>query len=457
MPESEADNTPEAMKMRWEIRKLRLDVMLAWISLGFAATLFFGALLLFLYFFRDGFNAGISASDTVSFSLLSFSFGVTISIVLVVGTVTAFPIVRVLHWLLAWMRNVWRRWRRGATPANEAQLRPGSPMRQVWREGMKSYLLLGGVLFCLFVFGFIYVGSDARFFMVWMLALGFVPALLVFGTQVQAYPALPEVPRTLTLFDAWLQRQPLSIRQAVIASIITISFISLGIFFVQEISMQLQEISMQLIGYRKHDVSVRLSKEDFLVLTERATRAGYAINACQSLNPAMPVIDHIDVLWHKLGTTALIRYPALPLGAPAEEKRKAVRFEPLNASLTVISSVIERETCREFLNDTIFQAGQAGFAWGAEERLDEQLTLLESDPARWTIHIAVLDPVGPRQTVAQAQALKAYLMRRYRLASSAIVIETGRTDRKRVCDDADNARLCEKVNRRIEIRVGAVK
>lgn len=452
MPESEADNTPEAMKMRWEMRKLRFDLVLACIGLGFAATLFFGALLLFFYFFRDRFNAGISASDTLAFSLLCFGFVIPISIGLIFGTIAAFPLARAEDWMAVSVRekrNNWRRRQRGMTPSGEVQLLLGPPIRQVWHDGKATYFWFGVGVLVMFIPAFICAKSDVRFLMVSMLGLGFFYALLIFGTQVQAYP-LPERQGTLSAFGAWLQRKPLFIRQVLIVLIVTIMVVALEI-------AGFQDLSMQVIGYRKHDVSVRLSKEDFLVLIERATRAGHAVNACQPLDSAMPVIDHIDVLWHKLGTTALIRYPTLPFVLFAEAEHATVRLEPLNASLTVISSVTERETCREFLIDTIFQAGQAGFAWGAKDLMDEQLNFLESDPARWNIHIAVLDPVGPGKTVAQAQALKAYLMRRYRLASSAIVIETGRTDRKRVCGDTDNARLCERVIRRIEVRVDAVK
>ncbi|MBC7684318.1 MAG: hypothetical protein H7176_03700 [Bdellovibrionales bacterium] len=168
MAESRADDTPEAIKMRWDMRKLRLDVALACIGLGFAATLFMGALLLFLYFYHDGFNAGISASDTVSFSLLSFGFVVIISIVLIFGMVTAFPLVRAMHWLLVWWAL--RRWRRSEAPAGELPLLLSSPIRQEWRDGMKIYLWVGGLLFCMFIFGFIRASSDVRFFMFLMLA-----------------------------------------------------------------------------------------------------------------------------------------------------------------------------------------------------------------------------------------------------------------------------------------------
>jgi hypothetical protein len=459
MSESDAEqainvDTPADKKMRWELRKLKLDVALASLGIAFVATFSIGALLLYCYFLRHGFNAGgISASDTVSFSLLLFGFVVTTFIGLVFVTLAAFPVSRAGHWLLVCLqekRNAWRLWRRGATPAGEVRLLIGSPMRQVWRDGMAIYWWSGGLLFCVYLLGFIRAGSAARFFMGSMLLVGLWLAIFAFGTQIPAYSAWPKVPRALSPFDAWLQRQPFSIRQAVIASIVTIGMLVFNMGWIQD-------ASMLAIGYRKHDVSVRLSKEDFDAVFERATRAGFVVNACQSVDPAMPVIDHMDVLWHALGTTALIRYPALPLGAPEAAERAAVQFEPLNASLTVISSVAARETCREFLIDTIFQPGQAVLARGAEHLLDEQLDWLGPDRARWTVHIAVLDPAGPGQTVAQAQALKAQLIRRYRLATSAIVIGAGRADRKRVCSGTGNPGLCEKANRRIEIRVDAAQ
>jgi hypothetical protein len=444
--------TPAEIKMRLEIRKLKLDVVVASLGIAFAASFSIGAVLLCIYFLRHHFNTGgISGSDTVPIILVGLAFGVTNLICLMYVTLAAFPVSRAGHWLLVRLReqrNAWRLRRRGATPIGEVQLLLGSPIRQGWRDGMTIFWCLGVVCFCEFVYVLIYAGSAMRNFVGSMFPLGIFLSLFVFGTQIPTYSALPRPPPTSSRFDVWMRRQAYPVRRAVAVSAVTFITIMLQIGVTQD-------ASMLGIGYRNHNVSVRLSKEDFQAAVELATRAGYALNACRPLDPATPIIEHMDVLWHKLSTTALIRYPALGLGAEPAAERAAVRLEPLNASLMVMRDVAERDTCSEFLIDTIFRPGRAGFTDRAEPLLDELLNRRGIDPARWNIRIAVIDPGAPELAAAQAAALKAQLIRRYRLGASAIVIDGVRADRKRVCDGTENARSCEIANRRVEIRADA--
>lgn len=437
-------------KLRWEIRKLKLDWALAVLGLVFIVTFSIGAFLLFLYFWRYSFNAGgISASDTVSFSLLLFGFSVTVSIALVYATIAAYPLTRTGHFLLVKMqegRNRWRLPRRGTTPAGEVKLLIGNPMRQVWRESMTQDLWIGCFLLVFVVLGFVFANAGVRYFLGSMLAVGMWLSIFVFGTQVSTYSKWPKVKRTANPFDAWLDRQPFAIRQMVIASIFTVFMLAMQLSWIQD-------TSMLTIGFRKHDVSVRLSKEDFNAMADQAIRAGHVLQACAPLDPRMPVLDHMDVLWYGLGTRALIRYPALPLGASEATERTTVRFEPLNASITVMSSRPERDTCREFLLTSIFRRGQATFVPGAESALEGQLGWLENDRQRWYVSIALFDPGAPTgETMVQAEAIKAYLGRRYRLPPASIFIETGRVDLKRDCGDFRDVALCNKANRRVEVR-----
>lgn len=437
-------------KLRWEVRKLRLDVVLASVAVALVLMSSVGALLLYSYFLRYGFNAGgIAAADTLSLLLLVFGFALTTFVVLAYVTTAAYPVTRAGHWLagaVTEQRNVWRLRRRGATPEGEVILLIGNPIRQVWWDGMSTYLWFGGALLALFLLAIYYANANLRFFMGAMLLVGVWLSHFVFGGQESRYSNWPKFKRARHPFDAWMDGKRPAIKRTLIALTVTVSAVLTQLSWIQD-------ASMQVIGYRKLNVSVRMSRDDFNTVVDRATRAGYALNACAPLDPNAPVIDHMDVLSHALGTTALIRYPALPFGAPETAEAATVRFEPLNASLMVMSGVGERAPCREFLTYTIFKPGQAVFSMQGESMLEAQLAWLEGDKPSWKVSIAVLEPgeLGAG-SLAQAAALKAYLLRRYRLSPSSVSIDAKGAELKRDCAGVRNAGLCNQANQRIEIR-----
>lgn len=436
-------------KVRWELRKLKLDVLLAILGLLFAATISVGALLLYCYFFRLSFNpGGISASDTVSFSLLLFGFALTTFFGVFYFTIAGYPIARAGHKMLVksqeWI-NAWKLWRRGAMPAGEVRLLIGNPVRQEWRSGMTIFIWLGLLLWLPLVLGFIRGNINLRLFLGPMLLVGIWQSIFVFGDQRHAYSKLPRKTRTLGRFDAWLDRQPWPIRQTIMSSIVTLGMLTL------QMSV-LQDASMLTLGFRKHDVSVRLSKDDYSAVVDRATRAGLVVNPCTVLDVNMPVIEHMDVLWHSLGTMALIRYPSLPLWAPERAQQSTLLFEPLSASITVMRAMVGQQSCNEFMADSLFREGRSDLEDQATAKLETDLPWLLDAPGRRRIYLAVIEPASPGLAADQAQVLKTLLSTKYRQPENLVVLEQGRKDLKRDCTGLRDGVACERANRRIEIR-----
>ncbi|MES2075821.1 MAG: hypothetical protein V4462_09410 [Pseudomonadota bacterium] len=439
-------------KLRWETYKLGLDIVLATLGLVFIAAFSIGAFLLFWYFFRFNFNpGGISASDTVSLSYLLFGFVLTILFLTIFFAIAAYPVSSVFRWLLTSSQSHrkarWTlRWWGGSAGV------VGNVRRQLWRDLNKFYFLTG-CLFLILCATYISIAHwKARLAIGAMLFVGFLLSELATRPQSPVHPEWQwptarerRPPRPYSL-GAWLKRQSEMTQRVVVGA----AMVGSSVVFLFN---ALEDTVLHVVGFRKHDVAVRLGKDDFNTVVERATRAGYVVNACAPLNPAFPVIEHMDVLWYGLGTRALLRYPALSLSASEIEEEAALRFELLNGALAVISGLTGTENCHEFLISSIFKHGQAVLSTGADEVLKKQLGWLKDDPPRWNVSIAVLDAgVSMDETKARALVLKAYLLRRYRLPTSSIFIETGRVDLKRDCGDLRDVVLCNKLNRRIEIR-----
>lgn len=224
----------------------------------------------------------------------------------------------------------------------------------------------------------------------------------------------------------------------------------------------LQDMSLMMIGYREHDVSVRLTKEDFRTLVNRAVRAGTTVNPCQAFLDDDFVVQGVDVLWHRLGTNGLLRFPSRPLGQQDNSSGFNFQFEPLNANFTIVKTSRPAISCTELGIDSLFGSGSATLRPAAEVVLRRDLDWIKSLKVGELVRIGLhggdslvgADGATTGLTTRRAQALHTFLAASYDLPDPGIMIlDHGASEPKLVCpeDDGPAGALCKKINRRIEV------
>jgi len=449
---------PESLKTIWESRKLRLEVTLLALATAYAGAFALGGLLIFLYFFRHDFNAGgIAASDTVAMALCSFGFFALTSFLLLATSFAAHPIVRVIYWLLN-RYKVYRQRRHvrpGVAIDTVAMSREiGMPIRFEWKA--KDRVAIGfGSLLLLFLLISMYLGPPVLFRLFFpLLGAGGFLSLFWFGRTRHVYCLWPAT-ETLNGFDGWMRSLSNGWRNTVVCCVVVLSILPFGF-------SELQDLSFMTIGFRIQNVNVRLDKADFQQIMDKATRAGIAINPCETIEADTSVLNHVDVLWHRLGTQGLLSFPTLPVGEVRPQYQAVIRMQPLNTDINVLEALGPALLCEEFLSDMLFKADGFTLRESAGPRLERSLGWLNKDAQGVRLRIAV-HGVHPTAIVEkreeslgykQGRAVSSYLSRAYNLPLESILVENFETRTpKRNCDAqaGQSNKLCERMNRRIEI------
>ncbi|GGY49862.1 hypothetical protein [Pseudoduganella albidiflava] len=408
-------------------------------ALGFAylVTLTFGGLLMCTYFLRNSFNpGGISASDALALSLLTFAFFVTLTIFAAFGAIGCYPLLRAVV-------EGWRLFTRGRR-ANPEQ--PGGTIALDWKKGNNFYLVAGIVIDAIIIvaatavplllaiqFGFMF------------LAFGVFPCILIFGKLVEVYSRYPRrVPDNP--IDRWYQRLPYRRRQLFAVSFITGSLTLIAF-------PDLQDLSMKLFGYRKDRVDVRMKKEDFDFLIAQSMSAGRAVNDCEPIVAGEYLVRRVDVIWHKFGSQALLRYPAVPMGQP--ELPGGMRVEIPNSDFKLVHARRDGSACAEIWDADLFDGKDIKPTVGAT--LKQKAAFLENAAEGAGITLTLygtnndLDPV---LRATQAQGLRKQLIDTFGLSKVDLEVVQGRKNRLKW--NCDNVALeirdrCMEANSRVEI------
>jgi len=420
------DTTRQGQKLRFELLKLRPEVFLLWMAAAFILLTTFGGLLLFVYLMRHQFNpGGIAAGDTLSLAAIALGYLFFMAVTLLVSTVAAFPVVRVLQPLFAVCGRTLEAWRLRRMPPAEELVpggdRPiGSAIQLRWKKGRWSYFLMG-ILFLLFlVAGF---GASWSLplivYVAYMAAAGSLLSMLFFGEFRHEYCRLPRF-REPSRMDRVLEAMPLWRRQIVVVGtvIAVLSALVVGEF---------QDAAFRIVGFRASDVSIRLAKDDFLGLVEEATEAGVALNACQPLRPELLRLNHVDVMLHKIGSSALLRYPSTPefFDRNAPHLPRHIRFEPLNSNITPMQRNSPKEKCDELLLEYFFAAGGLRISAETQRMLTVRLGRLAALSADEKVVVTVYDEGNGTAARSQAGAIGEFLQRAYGLNPAKLFVGVG--------------------------------
>jgi outer membrane protein OmpA-like peptidoglycan-associated protein len=190
--------------------------------------------------------------------------------------------------------------------------------------------------------------------------------------------------------------------------------------------------------------------------------AGTTVNPCQAFLDDDFVVQGVDVLWHRLGTNGLIRFPSRPLGQQDNASRFNFQFEPLNANFTILKTSRPAISCAELGIDSLFGAGSATLRPAAELILRRDLDWIKSLKVGELVRIGLhggdsmvgADGATSGLTIRRAQALHTFLAASYDLPDPVIIIaDHGTSEPKLVCPKGDGPAeaLCKKINRRIEV------
>jgi outer membrane protein OmpA-like peptidoglycan-associated protein len=444
-----------AIKLALEIRKLRLESLLQFSAVIFLVSVSIGAIIIFHYFFHLDFNAGgISAADTISMALTSFGFLAMTVLLLMTMTVAAYPISREGGKLLGWCIRSYRKF-------HTAQKKPwegfsaddiGTPYRLEWRGSHYVERVMGFVLLAWMIY-LMYDGPIGVMKVLFpLLGAGTFLTFFVFGKKIHVYCPL-RTGQPDRGVDKWLNSLSRTKRDSVIVAVVTLVLVGFS-------ADGVEGLSLSAVGFRKHDVSVRLAKEDFHQLVSLASRSGIAINPCEAVDPNAYVVHGVDVLWHRLGTNALLRIPAQDIGA-AQEFRSSIRLEPANSSLNILESRHPNSKCAEFFVDTLFTKDSAKFRYVGTQILLRDTAWLKAHPES-KVSVVVYESTAQRSetltvdtlALARAKAIRRYLMETYGMKMEDIsVLDAGSRDLKYTCSEKDDFRgkWCENANRRIEI------
>lgn len=444
-------------KLKVEISKVRLEIMVLILGLLFAISFSMGGWLLFTYFFRQNFNSGgLSVSDTLSFAQLSFGFTATIVAMLIYGTLAGYPIARTIMFLV----NRVQLWYQRNFGKNDEEFLwrqengVGSPTHFEWKQGESIFLIFGVLALLVFFPVFFKTPSGFKKLLIASTGAGTWLSLFVFGKFKQIYcPWKPDI--SLNPIDSWIRNLPKIGREWVIASIVCTSIIGL-------VFGQTQDASLLAIGVRKLDVSLQLNKDDFSRILRAATNAGIVVNKCESIDLEYPHISHVDVQWSKFGTVGLISFPAEPFGAENKNEKalNQMEVELSNSTFTTIKYRSKLANCEEFLSDYLFDESGKKLTSLGMNSLFHDLNWISSIGREAHIHISAHAGTSKKQKIGnqekeQLNVVRSYLSQAFRINENQIVTDDAvETESKLDCktiDDGVGKKLCDKINRRIII------
>lgn len=280
--------------------KTRLEFWAKSVAIAYGVMLAIGGVSLFMYCFRNRFNpGGISVSDSLTLCFLAFAYLLVAAGLLAIGTLAAAP----LTWSYVWISEIWRglRLRSESMPP----VPRGWPSRLSWRPTSKAYLYLGCMVLIVLTFSAIVGPVQLRIVYGVMILCGTVPSLI----YVEAKPFYSVYPKAVLstqdspVFGAAFKRLSKKGQRWVVLSLLTI----VGTLFW---SSYLQDMSLWAFGFREERVTIRLSKEDFELMQAGASASGLSLDGCRAAPPNTYILHGVDIVLHKLGTHALVRYPS---------------------------------------------------------------------------------------------------------------------------------------------------
>jgi hypothetical protein len=244
---------------------------------------------------------------------------------------------------------------------------------------------------------------------------------------------------------------PLRKRQAVVVGTV------IGVLSVLLVA-EFQDVAFRIVGFRTSNVSIRMSKDDFVGLIDEATEAGIALNACKPLRIGTLQLHHVDVLLHKIGSSALLSYPSTPefFDLNISHLSRRIRFGPLNSSFALMEQNAVAERCDELLLDSLFAFQDPHISTYAHRMLGMHLSRLAALAADEKVVVTILGGEDAALSLLRAQAIGSFLQREYGLTAASLSLIVDTTHRLKLeCAAAPgiDARLCARVNHRVEIAV----
>lgn len=450
-------------KIVWEVRAAPFEAGLKILALAFVIAFSLGAMLIFAYFMRHHFYAGgISASDTVSMALTSAAFVVLVTVLLLFASKVMYSLAWAMTQLISWTLDQVRRWkdeRVRASPdggINTSALSENlnGPLLLEWKSTSWGWLLVSTALLALAIF-LLAAGPIGLVNLFSPILAGGLWLSWIFNLRAtQLYCEIKKTEQT-NFVDKWMAKLSLRWRNAVVSLLVIVSLLFVGGFAIQD-------LSLMIIGFREQNVSVRFTKEDFRMLVNEAARAGESINPCEPFIDEDFVVHGVDVLWHRLGSNGLLRYPTRPIGYGEQASAFSFQFEPPNANFTVLRTTGLRAKCSELPGDVVFKGKGATLDAAAKTALRRVLVWIADLPKEQGVRVAWHDSQpkgddgGAENNLREErfQALRSFLMDTYHLPASAIlIVDSGAEEPKLPCpqEAGPTRQFCERINRRIEV------
>lgn len=351
------------------------------LGLGYLIALLLGAILMSFYFARYSFNPGISASDAVALSLFTFSFLFTVLIFMIFGGVSCYPLL----YLITTARRLLSELR------SRRDLRESIDVPLVeWKPGYVPILVAGLIFDALMVamLSFAPWRPVNVLLIVMFFGFGIFPCIAMFGTpRPRLRTALQPAAHPI---DRWYQaasprKQQMFANTVIAAALIFVTF------------SVLQDRSMSLFGYRIENVDVRMKKEDFEFVSNRALMERRTVNSCDRIISGEYLLRGVDVLWHKVGAQALLRYPALSIGET--EKDENIRLELPNSDFRLVHAAPKRR-CIELQYAEVVEYDTSAAELAVQ--LKEKFAALGPLPDKHRVIATIYTPAGDARPAALA-------------------------------------------------------
>ncbi|WP_426341634.1 hypothetical protein ACN9MZ_07815 [Pseudoduganella sp. S-14] len=439
----ESQRNHEHVKLAQEIRKLRFEQILQGAAIVYIAAFSFGAILMYFYFIRNEFSpGGISAADTVLFSLISVGFLFTLFGAICIGTLIAYPVVRglsELYWCFEKMR-----------PSDAEKKISESDYEFEWDRGNFNFLVvvLGVLTIAFLTWTMSHFPLRFSYFLPTLALLGVFPSGLLFGTYKKRSSQVKQR-EDLSSLDRWMNGLSPRLKLLVITTIVT-SIASLYLF------TETQDISFTWVGVRKNNVNVRLSREDFELISRQALMAGIPLNPCEQIDLKDPFVRGADIVSQRIGTQALVRYPSVPIGEL--KKIRTVHIEPSAANVSLVEGPSMSNVCFEFPRTMLFgPARDPVFRRNAVERLDHKFEGIDLSKSTFALR-ALYNGAERSEATKEMEFLKRSIVERYSVRPEQVKFEIlEKAPDKWDCSQfpASAQKYCRQANVRTEIEVSS--
>lgn len=457
-----SNSEEERSKLVLEVKQNRLEYLLKLLGLAYVISFSLGAMLIFAYFVRQNFNAGsISASDTVSMALTWFGFFAMSIFGFLLASYVMYPVQWLVSKIIVKTRaNVSHEpsvivldATSGAIDTVEMSNQLGSSVRTHWKGTKWFDLSVGSILLTVTALA-IYVAPVGFYLLVVPFLGGGLWLSHVVNWRSERIYSRIRHGHDSNFIDRWADSLSSRSRLGAITMFVLIGMLTVNFGVIQD-------ASLNLIGFRKQNVSVRMAPEDFKFLLQQSARAGIVVNPCEPLHKDEYVLHNADVLWHKLGAQGLLRYPSERIGEDNLPAR-SIRMEPLSANLNISKTIMSDRNCSEYATSTLFSGERSSLTASAMALLRRDLNWLKNVPAGQKIQIiwhdgdaATADEKTVQLKMRRLTALRDFLAADYQLPAAALlIVEGGMANQKVTCDQNPiiEQKTCDVLNRRVQIQ-----